>query len=53
MAHAFLGSSDPQQNLAKAGYAIGFGVLTAAERPAVLLAALAVLGFSAAALYLV
>ena len=32
---------------------IGFGGLTAAERPAVLLAALAVLGFSAAALYLV
>jgi uncharacterized membrane protein (DUF4010 family) len=40
-------------NLAKAGYAIGFGGLAAAERPAAMLAALAVLGFAAAAVYLV
>jgi hypothetical protein len=40
-------------NLAKAGYAIGFGGLAAAERPAVMLVALASLGFAAAAVYLV
>jgi uncharacterized membrane protein (DUF4010 family) len=40
-------------NLAKAGYAIGFGGLAAAERPALMLVALAVLGFAAAAVYLV
>jgi uncharacterized membrane protein (DUF4010 family) len=39
-------------NLAKAGYAIGFGSRTAAERPAFLLAALALLGFAAASAYL-
>ena len=39
-------------DLAKAGYAIGFGGLAAAERPAFLLAALALLGFAAAAAYL-
>jgi uncharacterized membrane protein (DUF4010 family) len=39
-------------NLAKAGYAIGFGGFAAAERPAFLLAALALLGFAAAAVYL-
>jgi uncharacterized membrane protein (DUF4010 family) len=40
-------------NLAKAGYAIGFAGLAAAERPAFMLAALALLGFAAAAVYLV
>jgi len=40
-------------NLAKASYAIGFGGRTAGERPAIMLAALAVLGFVAAAFYLV
>jgi uncharacterized membrane protein (DUF4010 family) len=40
-------------NLAKAGYAIGFGGLAAAERPSFMLAALALLGFAAAAVYLV
>ena len=40
-------------NLAKAGYAIGFGGFAAAERPATMLAVLAVLGFAAAAVYLV
>jgi uncharacterized membrane protein (DUF4010 family) len=40
-------------NLAKAGYAIGFGGLAAAERPSVMLVALALLGFAAAAVYLV
>jgi uncharacterized membrane protein (DUF4010 family) len=39
-------------NLAKAGYAIGFGGL-AAERPAAMLAALAMLALAAAAVYLV
>ena len=39
-------------NLAKAGYAIGFGGLAATERPAFILAALALLGFAAAAAYL-
>jgi uncharacterized membrane protein (DUF4010 family) len=39
-------------NLAKAGYAIGFGGLAGAERPAILLAILALLGFAAAAAYL-
>jgi uncharacterized membrane protein (DUF4010 family) len=39
-------------NLAKAGYAIGFGGLAAAARPAGALAVLAVLGFAAAAVYL-
>jgi uncharacterized membrane protein (DUF4010 family) len=38
-------------NLAKAGYAIGFGGRAAAEQPAFLLAALALLGFAAAAAY--
>jgi uncharacterized membrane protein (DUF4010 family) len=40
-------------NLAKAGYAVGFGGLAAAERPAILLAALALLGCGTAAGYLV
>jgi uncharacterized membrane protein (DUF4010 family) len=40
-------------NLAKAGYAIGFGGLAAAERSAVMLAVLALLGFAAAGAYLV
>jgi hypothetical protein len=40
-------------NLAKAAYAIGFGGLAAAKRPAILLGALALLGFAAAAAYLV
>jgi hypothetical protein len=40
-------------NLAKAAYAIGFGDLAAAKRPAILLGALALLGFAAAAAYLV
>jgi uncharacterized membrane protein (DUF4010 family) len=40
-------------NLAKAGYAIGFGGLAAAERSSVMLAVLALLGFAAAAAYLV
>lgn len=39
-------------NLAKADYAIGFGGVAAAERPALILAALALLGFAAAAAYL-
>jgi uncharacterized membrane protein (DUF4010 family) len=39
-------------NLAKAGYAIGFGGLAAAARPAVALAVVALLGFAAAAVYL-
>jgi uncharacterized membrane protein (DUF4010 family) len=39
-------------NLAKAGYAIGFGGLAAAARPAGALAVLALLGFAAAAVYL-
>jgi hypothetical protein len=40
-------------NLAKAAYAIGFGGLAAAEWPSVMLVALALLGFAAAAVYLV
>ena len=40
-------------NLAKAGYAIGFGGFAAGERPATMLAVLALLGFAAAAVYLV
>ena len=40
-------------NLAKSGYAIGFGGLTHTRRPALMLVVLAMLGFSAAALYLV
>jgi uncharacterized membrane protein (DUF4010 family) len=40
-------------NLAKAGYAIGFGGFAAVERPATMLAVLALLGFAAAAVYLV
>jgi len=40
-------------NIAKAAYAIGFGGLAATERPAILLSALALLGFAAAAAYLV
>jgi uncharacterized membrane protein (DUF4010 family) len=39
-------------NLAKAGYALGFGGGAAAMRPAALLSLLALLGFAAAALYL-
>jgi uncharacterized membrane protein (DUF4010 family) len=39
-------------NLAKAGYAIGFGGLAAGERPSILLGLLALLGFAAAAAYL-
>jgi uncharacterized membrane protein (DUF4010 family) len=40
-------------NIAKGAYAIGFGGLAAAQRPAILLGALALLGFAAAAAYLV
>jgi uncharacterized membrane protein (DUF4010 family) len=40
-------------NLAKAGYAIGFGGFAAVARPATMLAVLALLGFGAAAVYLV
>jgi uncharacterized membrane protein (DUF4010 family) len=40
-------------NIAKAAYAIGFGGLAATERPAILLSALALLGFAAAAAYVV
>jgi len=40
-------------NIAKAAYAIGFGGLAATKRPAILLSALALLGFAAAAAYLV
>ena len=40
-------------NLAKAGYAIGFGGVAAAKRPASMLAILALLGFAVAAVYLV
>ena len=40
-------------NIAKAAYAIGFGGLAAHKRPAILLSALALLGFAAAAAYLV
>jgi uncharacterized membrane protein (DUF4010 family) len=39
-------------NLAKAGYAIGFGGLSAGKRPAILLGILALLGFVASAAYL-
>ncbi len=39
-------------NLAKAGYAIGFGGFVAAAQPAIALAVLALLGFAAAAVYL-
>jgi uncharacterized membrane protein (DUF4010 family) len=39
-------------NLAKAGYAIGFGGPAAAERPAITLAVLALLGFATAAVYI-
>jgi hypothetical protein len=40
-------------NIAKAAYAIGFGGLAATARPAILLSVLALLGFAAAAAYLV
>jgi uncharacterized membrane protein (DUF4010 family) len=40
-------------NLAKAGYALGFGGLSYARRPAMILVILALLGFAAAAAYLV
>jgi uncharacterized membrane protein (DUF4010 family) len=40
-------------NLAKAGYALGFGGLSRTKRPAAMLVALAFLGFAAAAAYLV
>ena len=40
-------------NLAKSGYAIGFGGLARTLRPALMLTVLAVLGFAAAAAYLV
>ena len=40
-------------NIAKAAYAIGFGGLAATKRPAILLSALALLGFAAATAYLV
>lgn len=40
-------------NLAKAGYALGFGGLARARRPAALLVIMALLGFAAAAVYLV
>ena len=40
-------------NLAKAGYTIGFGGLAAAERSSAMLAMLALLGFAAAAAYLI
>ena len=40
-------------NLAKAGYAIGFGGLARARPPASILVILALLGFAAAAVYLV
>ncbi len=40
-------------NLAKAGYALGFGGLRGSRRPAAILAVLALLGFAAAAAYLV
>ena len=40
-------------NLAKSGYAIGFGSLARTLRPALMLTVLAVLGFAAAAAYLV
>jgi hypothetical protein len=39
-------------NLAKAAYAIGFGGLASAGRPAIALTVLAVFGFAAAAAYL-
>jgi len=40
-------------NLAKSGYAIGFGGLAQTRRPALMLVVLAMLGFAAAALYLI
>jgi uncharacterized membrane protein (DUF4010 family) len=40
-------------NLAKAGYAVGFGGFATAERPAAMLAVLALFGFAAAVVYLV
>jgi uncharacterized membrane protein (DUF4010 family) len=40
-------------NIAKAAYAIGFAGFAATERPAILLSALALLGFAVAAAYLV
>jgi uncharacterized membrane protein (DUF4010 family) len=40
-------------NVAKAAYAIGFGGMTAARRPAAMLLALALLGLLAAAIYVV
>jgi uncharacterized membrane protein (DUF4010 family) len=40
-------------NLAKAGYAVGFGGFAAARRPATMLAMLALFGFAAAVAYLV
>jgi uncharacterized membrane protein (DUF4010 family) len=40
-------------NLAKAGYALGFGGLARTRRPAAILVILALLGFAAAAAYLV
>jgi uncharacterized membrane protein (DUF4010 family) len=40
-------------NLAKAGYALGFGGFARTKRPAALLVIMALLGFAAAAVYLV
>ncbi len=40
-------------NLAKAAYAVGFGGMTAARRPAFMLLVLALLGLPAAAIYVV
>jgi uncharacterized membrane protein (DUF4010 family) len=40
-------------NVAKAAYAVGFGGMTAARRPAMMLLALALLGLVAAAIYIV
>ena len=40
-------------NLAKAGYAVGFGGFAGARRPAAILVVLALLGFAAAAAYLI
>jgi hypothetical protein len=40
-------------NLAKAAYALGFGGVVSARRPALMLLLLALLGFAAAAIYVV
>jgi hypothetical protein len=45
--------ASPEDQFAKAAYALGFGDLAAAKRPAILLGALALLGFAAATAYLV